>query len=372
MIAGALAPFLNVVPGSDGRELFISASGVGALGGTVFANIDIGPTGDKHSWTMTYSDTTQTYLATAAGFTAEQGQAGTISITTTLGLDTGAVGFYRAYVPPAAASVTFITSTDGRLRLMVSPDTFAVTTYVAVVPSFAPPAPAPAGYRFAGSVYSVRASGAQPDAAKPMILELGYDEAALAGADPHTLTIVAWNADPDRPHWVPLGGRLDTEHRSLTVATARFTTYALMAGPAWHDQFDDFGGLDAMRNVALGPQGTSLALVLSSTPGSGSAVSKPIAPMAPIATWSTLTFTSSAAPPTTTLTVDVLDMDGTVLLANVASGASLAALDPTRYPSLCLRANLSSTVAGQTPALDEWRLSWEAETYRVSLPVVLR
>jgi len=367
---GAFAPFLNIVPGEDGRDLFISASGVGELGGTVFVNVGLGPGHDKGGWTMTYSNTVQAYVTTVTGFTPRINASGPLNITTTLGLDTGAVDFNRAYVP-AATSQT-ISSIDGNLQLtLVSTDTIRYDTYIAVVPSYGPPGPAPLGHRFVGSTYSVRAAGALLVTDKPMNLRLYYNQASLAGADPHTLAIFAWDAFHKR--WDYSGGRLFYDQRYLSVTTSRFTTYALMATPAWRDEFDDFNGLSLaeLRNVTLGLQGFNRMLVLWNTPGSGTAVSKPITPTTATDHWGTLTFTATVDPPTTTLSVDVLNADGTELLTNVASGASLASFDPAQYRSLKLRANLSSAMAGETPALDEWRLTWEVEEHKIYLPVML-
>ena len=165
----ALAPFLDIVPSQDGAALYISAGGgVGELGGTVFANVGVGPGHDKGSYTMVYSDTRQSYVATAIGFTPNTGASGPINITTTLGLDSGAVDFNRAYVP-ITSTMQMVASADGNLELsLVSTDTLPAETYVAVVPSYAPPGPAPTGHRFVGSVYSVRAAGALVVTDEPM------------------------------------------------------------------------------------------------------------------------------------------------------------------------------------------------------------
>ncbi len=369
--ASAFAPFLNIVPSQDGTELYVSAGTVGELGGTAFVNIGIGPGHDKDSWTMTYSNTVQAYVATATGFTPNTGASGPINITTTLGLDTGAVDFNRAYVP--ASTIQTISSIDGNLELtLVSTDTVTFDTYVAIVPSYAPPGPAPLGYRFVGSSYSVRAAGALVVSDKPMSLRMYYNETILAGADPHTLAIFAWDAFNER--WDDLGGRLFYDQGYLSAATSRFTTYALMATPAWRDDFDDFSGLNLAEtsNVTLGLQeGCPELLVLSSTATTGTAVSKPITPTSGATSWGSLTFTRTVDPPTTTLTVDMLSLDGSEVLTNVTSGVSLAGIDPAQHPALKLRVNLSSTVAGETPALDEWQLTWRVEEYKVYLPVVL-
>ncbi len=370
--AQSFTPFLDIVPAQDGTELYISAGGVGELGGTVFVNIGVGPGHDKDSWTMTYSDTVRAYVATATGFTPNTGASGPLSITTTLGLDSGAVEFNRAYVP--AATIQSIPSMDGNLELtLVTTDTIAHDTYVAVVPSYGPPGPVPLGYRLVGSAYSARAAGALLVTDRPMGLRLYYSDVTLAGAAPHTLSIQAWDAYYKR--WNDLGGRLFYDQHYLSVATSRFTTYAMMTTPAWRDEFDDFSGLSfpgETHHVTLGRTLEDRTLVLQSTATNGVAVSKPITPTAGFAAWGSLTFTRTADPPTTTLTVDVLSLDGTPLLTDVVSGVNLAGLGPAQYPALKLRANLSSTVVGETPALDAWRLGWEVEEYRIYLPVVIK
>jgi hypothetical protein len=364
------APVLDIVPLQDGTGLFISAGGVGELDETVFANIGVGPGHQKGGWTMTYSDTVQAYVTTAAGFTPTVGASGSINITTTGGLDTGGVDFNRAYVP--ASTVQTIRSIDGNLELeLADTDVITFNTYVAVVPSYAPPGPAPVGHRFVGSPYSVRAAGALVETDASMSLRLFYNDATLAGADPHTLAIFRWDAA--NKHWDNWEGTPFFTHRRLSVPTRLFNTYTLMATPAWHDSFYDLSGMDPSQfgNVTWSG-GQENRLLLASTPGTGSAVSKPITPTTAFVHWGSLTFARTADPPTTTLTVDVLSLDGSAVLTDVISGAELSSLDATSYPALKLRANLSSTVAGETPTLDTWRLAWEVKEYEVYLPCIVR
>lgn len=366
-------PFLDVVPSEDGRELFVSAGGVGQVDGTVVVSVsDEGPGHRKGSWTMTYSSTTQIYITTVTGFTPNTGTFGSLSITTTLGLDTGTVDFNRTYVP--TSTVQTINSIDGILQLtLVSTDTFPSDTYVAVTPSFAPPGPAPLGHRFIGSTYSIRASGAILVADRPMNLILAYDTIVLAGADPHTLAIFAWNAFNKR--WDNLGGTLFSDQKFVSVPINHFTTYALMTTSTWRDKFDDLSGLEINQssNINLGGTPENRTLILADIPGSGHAVSKPVIPPTTFADWGTVSFNQAAAPPTTTLTVDILSLDGALLLTNVASGTSLAGLiDPTAYPGLRLRANLASAVSGESSTLKEWTLSWQVKEQVVYLPLVLK
>jgi len=343
----AFAPFLDIVPGEDGTDLFISASNA-EVGGSVVANISIGG-GNHKGGTMTYSDTVKSYITTVSGFSPQQGQAGNMFITSTLGLDTGGADFERAYVPPSTTQI--INSTDGNLTLsVVSTDTFPSEAYVAVVPSYAPPGPAPSGHQLVGTTYSARASGAIVVTDRPMTLRLAYNPTSLAGADPHTLAIFAW--DPFNKRWDDLGGTLFSDLQFVSVATSRFTAYALMTTTTWRDEFFDITGLEFAQadNITLGgtPENRTLVLADTSTPpSSGTITSQPLTPTTTLDRWGTLTFSRTITPPTTTLSVDVLSLDGTPILTDVASGTDLSQLiDPTQDPSLRLRVTVASTATG--------------------------
>jgi hypothetical protein len=204
-----------------------------------------------------------------------------------------------------------------------------------------------------------------------MNLEFQYEPDTLAGADPRTLAIFAWDAT--NKHWDNLGGTLVLSQEFLAVNTSSFTAYVLMATPTWRDEFDDLEGLASSQNVEQGGPPEDQGLILLTTPGSGQAISGPITPPSPFGSWGQLIFTGSASPPATQITVDVLTLAGTKVITNVSSDASLAHLNPSQYPALRLQANLTSTVAGQTPVLTKWQLSWQMETEsKIYLPVVLK
>jgi len=365
--AGALAPFLYVVPERDGRSVLVYASGdAGLSDGTLWTNLDIGPGANKGSYTMSLSTAQQAYLVAAPNFTPGLSQNATLNLTTTTGLDTGLVTFRREHVP--ALAQTAIPSEDGLFTLdLINAGTFISDTYIVVVPSFAPPAVPPPGHRILGSVYTIRAPDDVVQSDKPMLVEMRYDPASLAGADPHSLGIFAWSAQNGQ--WERQAGQLSTSSQTLTVATTRFRSFALMITPTWHDDFDEGSGLDLAQSLNV--KRTLGSVKLSATPGSGVARSQPIAPPAGFRGWGTLVY-SATTPATTTLTVDVLGPDDAVVVAAAPSGASLAALDPQQYPSLTLRANLASSEAGQTPSLDAWELSWVAAEFRSYLALVAR
>jgi hypothetical protein len=266
------------------------------------------------------------------------------------------VDLIRAYVPSPPRTLH---SGDGALRwTLVNTDTLPSATYVTIAPHAIPPGPAPDAHEIAGSAYSVRAAGALLTLDRPASLHLAYQPEQLGDADPHTLGIYVWNAY--HAQWTDLGGRLLYDQQTLAVPTPHLATYALIAAPSWRDGFADDSGLDPDQtdNVVQVSSTETAQMVLANTPGDGSATSRTIVPPAPIARWDTLTYDHLAGPPTTTLTVDVLDAEGNVLLASVDSGADLSSLDPDQHPTLKLSVTMSSTAPGQTPALSQWRLAW--------------
>lgn len=234
----------------------------------------MGPAHHKGSYTMAYSETHQAYLATAIDFSPQSDVADAINLTTTTGLDTGWVDFTRAYVVPSSTIQT-VTTEDNRFVLtVVSSDTLPAETYVAVVPSYAPPGPVPWGHRLIGSTYNARAAGALITTDRPMSLRLYYDPATLLGADPHTLAVHRWDAFQER--WADLGGRLFYTQGYLALATSHFGAYALVSAPRWQDAFDDFSGVDfptQVENVTLQFQGDNGGLVLAGDALTGTVVS---------------------------------------------------------------------------------------------------
>ena len=92
-------------------------------------------------------------------------------------------------------------------------------------------------------------------------------------------------------------------------------------------------------------------------PLQGSAVSVPISPPAGFVRWQTATF-SGSIPSGTTLTVDVLDSEGNLLLEDVESGVSLTGYSPALYPSLRLQVDLTTSDPTITPVLNDWALTW--------------
>jgi hypothetical protein len=372
LTASAFTPALTMVPSDDGTAMYIDAGGVSAPG-TMFVNIGIGPGHNKGSWTMSYSETLDLYVTTAAGFTPGIDTSSELNITTTLGLATPPLQFMRAFV--RHDSPTQVTAPDGNLGLsLISADTLPADSYIAIVPSYAPPGAPPSGYQIVGATYSVRASGSLLQSERPMSLRMAYSSQQLGGIDPHTLQIAVW--DPLGRRWDILGGELqsDPSRQQVAVTTVRFGSYALVSGPAWSDSFADLEGLDlaASSGVTLGLVDDELALVPEMPTGSGTAVSRTISAGA-AANWGTATY-SARVPLGAQLAVDILSADGGLLLADIPSGADISSIDVLAHPSVRLRARMAAAPSGARPGLFGWGVSWQGadERSRIYLPALAR
>ncbi|MEZ4866492.1 MAG: hypothetical protein R3C14_34555 [Caldilineaceae bacterium] len=383
--SAVINPFLNVIPDPTGRELYVNIHGLSDGIGQLYVNSIIGPTGHQYSYTATYSNTQQLYAATVTGFAPKADSIATLNVTSTLGLATAPLEYTRAYIPLSMTRA--IQLANGHLELnIVSTDTFAAETYLAFAPGFAPVQVVPPGHRVINQPYTINASGSITGTVRAMLLRLRYTPDDLNGAPPDALAIMQWQ--PVTQRWLRLPSTIYSERSEIVTTMRRFTTYALMVTPTWRDDFDDLAGLDiaTLQNVDLKLKDHFPELLaLTGNATSGVAVSKVITPPVAIQQWDAVTYSAVSNPPTTTLQIDLLDHNDLPLLTNLASGASLATIDPVAHPALRLRARFTSTVPGESALLDEWLLSWQPltttpvvtptvtpEAYYIYLPEVTR
>ena len=354
---GAPSATIHAIPGSDGTSLYVAAGRLGQLTVDVYAHVS--GTSYERSHTMAYSPTSGEYSHTFEGIlNARQVDSGTITITSTTFPVMGTSPYIRHYVPGASFEV--IHSKDEKVSLHINTGSLPTDTYVLIMSTNVPPGDPPSGHRLIGQPYSIRASGALTQSLTPMLLQMDYDPGWLGDVDPHTLSVFYWHEDenPALRQWQNLESEPFGDEPSHVISVQRFGTYALMTSTTWRDTFQDYSGVDEREGVRLAYGGR---LALRDGPSEGFAVSVPITPPGQFAGWGQLRYTAEITTGTA-LTVDVLAADGTPLLADLADGASLAAIDAAAHPSLRLRATLSRTQMGVTPYLDDWAINWLPET----------
>ncbi|RJQ32608.1 MAG: DNRLRE domain-containing protein [Actinobacteria bacterium] len=89
---------------------------------------------------------------------------------------------------------------------------------------------------------------------------------------------------------------------------------------------------------------------------SGSFISSAIAPEGVYGDWGAISF-NKITPGSTSIAVDVLDTNDNVILSNVSNGANLG-ISTSIYPSIKLKANLSTPNSAQTPTLSNWSVEY--------------
>ncbi len=363
-------PFISVIPDLAGRELYISIQGLGDDVGIVYVNSIIGPTGRQYSYSAAHPDPQANHYATVTGLTPGVDVVVTINLTSTTGNLTSTTGlqtppqeYLRAYVP--AATTRAISAGNSRLELtIVNTDTFANETYIVFVPGLATNHNIPAAHRMVGQPFAINASGSVTTTTRSMLLKFRYNVADLGGAPPDTLALMQWQ--PDTQEWVPLTANLDTVRSEISTTIRRFTTYALMVTPVtdkdfWNDDFNDLSTVEipSLQNVDLKLKaGFAELLALTNGKMTGVAISKAIAPAA-IQQWGRLSYSALNQSAMVTLTIDLLDQNGNLLLADLPDGASLSMIDPVAHPVLRLRARFMSSVPGESVWLDQWQVSWQ-------------
>jgi len=86
--------------------------------------------------------------------------------------------------------------------------------------------------------------------------------------------------------------------------------------------------------------------------------------------WASVIITSTT-PAVTSLVIDVLAPDGTVLIHDIGNGTSLSGIDPHEHPALQIRASLTTTDESVSPDIDLWGVRWLVLN-RIYLPVLHR
>ncbi len=187
----------------------------------------------------------------------------------------------------------------------------------------------------------------------------GYSSAQTYARD-------AINQNPTPGYLTVVGGSTTSSTFAIDLlSTLIVRTFSPIRSEIWSDTFADSSKLASMNSVQM--SGGSIVLSSGELGYTASGVGESIA-IAPtyLARWTNASSTMSV-PAGTTLRMQVLDAAGTPLPDAVLAGNStgftgavtLSSVSTTTYPSLKLRAELSSSNPAATPSLQEWRLGYE-------------
>lgn len=177
----------------------------------------------------------------------------------------------------------------------------------------------------------------------------------------------ATNANPTPGYLTVAESQTTTNTFAIDVlSTLTLRTFSPIASALYTDSFADENGLVATANVVATADTLTLSGAPGSYPSSGSATSVDVAP-AYLATWENASSTVTE-PLSTAIVLRVEDGAGALIpdtdLPGNSSGFTgvidLSALSTTTYPTLALRADLSSSDPNVAPAITSWAVGYEA------------
>ncbi len=176
------------------------------------------------------------------------------------------------------------------------------------------------------------------------------------------------NPDPDWSTWASVT-QSPADHVCNYVINTNWSECMSNMGGIQSSQFiqyrASFVSTDPSSSIAL----YDIELMYGIHPATGTAVSLPLAQI-DLKAWENVIY-SSTVPISTSLVIDVLALDGGILIANAINGDSLESIDPNLYPGIKLRATFTTNDPSLTPVLDLWGVRWSVSP-KVFLPVVLR
>ncbi|MBP6860612.1 MAG: hypothetical protein KBC38_03580 [Candidatus Pacebacteria bacterium] len=196
----------------------------------------------------------------------------------------------------------------------------------------------------------------------------GYEVSVTKGgwSTARTYSQDATNQNPTPGHLTIAGGQTTTGTFAIDeLAAVLVRSFTPVVPGTWSDAFIDASNLVTMVGVSVGGGELTLATGADGYEASGAAVASSVAPTYLVA-WHEASFTP-ATPGGTTLLVKVTDAAGTLvpdaaLPGNssgfAASPIDLSALATSTYPSLSLRAELSTAATTTTPTLADWGLAY--------------
>ena len=223
-----------------------------------------------------------------------------------------------------------------------------------------------AGPFFASGIYTSSVFAAGP------AVTWFYGEWAHSGESGHAVSISFRSGDTPLPDetwsdWVEPPGECSWAPRQLYLDRweCKFYDMSMIASGHYLQYRASFDVADTNRGAAL----YNLAIWYGKYWTSGETISTPISPL-DLFSWGEVFYTATV-PISTSMQVDVMSGDGTVLVAGVVSGQSLQAIDPRIHSTIALRVTMLTDDSVRTPTLDVWGVRWIVGHQRY-LPLLVR
>lgn len=237
-----VAPYLNIVPGSEGDSLIVEVHGAAASGFALDAVVIPGEGGGSPQTTqLAYSGTHEAYIGQVS-FAGVGLGSGEVRVTGLAGRQPIRLNGNYNLVAIENGNSNDLTSEDGNLQLHVDVGSLlnGADGYGTVVPSGFVPGPLPGGQNVLGSAYVVRLSGAATRLAKPGMLTMYYHPDVVGLVE--DAAIYYWDVQGEA--WMFVGGTHDEVSGGVSVPVTKLGIYVL-------------GGASAQRHTVFLPVAVS-------------------------------------------------------------------------------------------------------------------
>ena len=188
-----------------------------------------------------------------------------------------------------------------------------------------------------------------------------------------TYDAVPPNINPDPGHLTIIEGQ--TTEASFVIdrlSSKTVRTWEPIKNFVWYDNFDDWSKIATSSNIDLAAGKALLAEIATGTyTSSGFLQSADIGGISNLVSWGEFSWQDSQ-PASTTIVYQVLYYNGSNLepvpdadlpgneTGFTSSPVDLSGLSTTTYPTLRLKAQLSTGDSAVTPQIDRWQISWNA------------
>lgn len=221
-------PFLNLVPGTDGKTLYLEVHS--HIGGGLPLNAVVipGEDGGTSQSTPLIYDVDETAYAGQVNLSGVGLGSGGIQVSGVIGEQLVVLNSNYNLTRLLNAQANELISEDGNFQLHLEAGSlpFGSNGFGVVLPTGYVPGPVPACKEVVGNAYSVRTSGAATNLEKRGLLAMHFHPDVVL----HSRDLAIYQWDVATKSWHRIGGELGQIDNALVVPTKKLGTYALLRG----------------------------------------------------------------------------------------------------------------------------------------------